>query len=63
MDAWSLQGVDQLIDTLYRSGKGKTEIAALAILCDVAYDKEDKTAFQIMEMQEYDLISAIMGGK
>ena len=49
MDAWSLQGVDQLIDTLYRSGKGKTEIAALAILCDVAYDKEDKTAFQIME--------------
>lgn len=49
MDFWSLKGIDQLIDALYRSGKGKSEIAALAILCDRAYDKQDETAFQIME--------------
>lgn len=49
MDFWSLTGIDQLIDALYRSGKGKSEIAALAILCDKAYDKQDKTAFQIMD--------------
>lgn len=49
MDHWSLDGMDGLVDAVYRSGKGKSDIAALAFLCDIAYDKGDKTAFQIME--------------
>lgn len=46
---WSVSGMDALIDSVYRSGKGKTEIAALAVLCDIAYNDKDKVAFEIVE--------------
>lgn len=49
MEYWSLDGMDALMDCVYRSGKGKTEIAALAILLDLAYKEGDTVAAGIME--------------
>lgn len=49
MEHWRLTGMDGLMDSVYRSGKGKSELASLAFLCDIAYDKGDKIAYQIME--------------
>lgn len=49
MDHWGLKDMDALMDAVYRSGKGKSELASLAFLCDIAYDKGDIAAYQIME--------------
>ena len=49
MEYWHLTGMDELMDCVYRSGKGKSELASLAFLCDIAYDKGDIAAYQIME--------------
>ena len=46
---WELENMDGLMDAVYRSGKGKSEIAALASLCETACEKGDKAAFQIVE--------------
>lgn len=49
MRQWNLTGIDSLIDALYRTGKGKKEIAALAFLCDIAYNNGDKVSARILE--------------
>lgn len=49
LDHWRLTGIDGLMDAVYRSGKGKSEIASLAFLCDIAYHKKDITAIRIVE--------------
>lgn len=46
---WGLEDVDGLMDLVYRSGKGKSEIASIAFLCDMGYDRGDKAAMGIME--------------
>ena len=46
---WKLTGMDDLVDAVYRSGKGKSEIAALAPLCGIACDRGDPVACRIME--------------
>ncbi|WP_322170910.1 BadF/BadG/BcrA/BcrD ATPase family protein [Acutalibacter caecimuris] len=48
-DHWGVRDVDQLTDLVYRSGKGKSEIASIAFLCDLGYDREDKAARRIVE--------------
>ncbi len=48
-DYWGVAGIDELTDLVYRSGKGKSEIASLAFLCDIGYDKGDKPAVRIVK--------------
>lgn len=44
---WELSTVDQLVERVY--SKGKSEIASLAFLCDIGYDKGDKAARHIVK--------------
>lgn len=46
---WDLRDMDDLVDCLYHRNKGKSDIAALAFLCDLAYKKGDGSAFEIMD--------------
>ncbi len=46
---WGLRDMDDLVDCLYHRNKGKSDIAALAFLCDLAYKKGDGAAFEIMD--------------
>lgn len=46
---WGISTVDELSDLVYRGGKGKSEIASIAFLCDIGYDKNDRAAARIIE--------------
>lgn len=48
MEQLELSTIDQLVDKLYDEKKGKSEVAGLAFLCDIAYNRGDRTALRIM---------------
>lgn len=48
LDELKLSTVDQLVEELYCEKKEKSAVAGLAFLCDIAYNKGDRTALRIM---------------
>lgn len=55
LEHWGLRDMDGLVDCVYRSGKGKSGIASLAPLCDLAYEAGDRAAHRIIERCARDL--------
>lgn len=48
LDYWGLGDVDQLVESVYNGKRGKSGIAALACLCETAYQKGDCVARRII---------------
>ena len=45
----NLPSPELIIDSVYHTGKGKSDLASLAFLCDIAYDNGDSIAKKIIE--------------
>ena len=48
LEHWKLSGVDELVEELYYGKNQNCDVAGLAFLCDIAYNKGDRTALRIM---------------
>ena len=47
LEYWRLRELDQVVEAVYSGEKGKSEIADLAPLCELAYQRGDRAALRI----------------
>ena len=47
LEHWRLEELDQVVEAVYSGEKGKSEIAELAPLCELAYQRGDRAALRI----------------
>lgn len=60
LDYWKISSPAQIPEMVYRCGRDKKAIAAIAFLCDIGYNKGDTICHEIVDSAAQSLIELIL---